>query len=518
VETVLCLIFTFIGRYAYRILDKVSLLASPMPQTRVVIVGAGTVANLALEAMNTPHLNDYKPVGIVDDDPLKHGMLMHGVSVMGPIEKIDEVARQTRAEAIVLAIPSANTAQLYRIVKACRATGLPLKTTPDIWQILQSNETSTRIQDFSLDDLLNRRVVRSDVPQIRQMIQRKSVLVTGAAGSIGSELCRQIADQGPSCLTCVDKDENGLFRLENELRKRQPGVHFSFFLGDIKNMTRMDLVYRENKPSVVFHAAAYKHVPILQFHPEEAIRNNVGGTRNIARLAQQHGVERFVMISTDKAVRPTSVMGATKQIAEKVIRSLGRNKPDGTRFTTIRFGNVLGSAGSVVEVFLKQIKQGGPITVTHPDIERFFMTIAEAVHLVLFAASMGEGDDVFILDMGEPIKIDQLARQMIQLAGLTPEVDVAVEYTGLRPGEKLYEELWVDGEEPEPTENPGVRRAANGKTLPPDLDQQVDSILDAAAKSDLKQSWSLLLNLVPDFQGNVRKDAENAPDEAGANG
>ena len=513
IDTVLCLVFTLFGRYAYRILDGILSVLRPGPQLRVVIVGAGEAANLVLEAMMTPRLNDFKPVGIVDDDPLKNGTTLHGIPVSTPVDKVIEVAQKNRADAVILAMPSASTNQIYRIVKLCRDTGLPLKTTPDIWQVLQSSEAVTRIQDFSLDDLLNRRVVRTDVPEIRKLIEGRAILVTGAAGSIGSELCRQIVDQGSALLVCMDKDENGLFRLDQELSTAHPGARLAFFLGDIKNEERMDMLFSLYSPEVVFHAAAYKHVPILQYHPTEAIRNNVGGTRNVARLAQKHGVNRFVMISTDKAVRPTSVMGATKQIAEKVIRGLGRAEPDGTRFSTIRFGNVLGSAGSVVELFLKQIRDGGPITVTDARMERFFMTISEAVHLVLFAATMGEGDDVFILDMGEPVKIDQLARQMIQFAGLTPDIDVSIVYTGLRPGEKLYEELWTEDEKPLPTSNPGIRKTPSGQPLPEGMDLEVDRLLAAARSNNMRESWTHLLELVPDFQGQTRDAAENTPPE-----
>ncbi|HPF36602.1 MAG TPA: nucleoside-diphosphate sugar epimerase/dehydratase [Candidatus Krumholzibacteria bacterium] len=512
IDAVGFLVLAFIGRYAYRILDAFSSRFSTGPQTRVVVVGAGEAAHLVLEAMNTPRLNEFKPVAVVDDDPLKNNTTFHGVPVYAPVDRLAEMAAKHKAEAAILAMPSANTSQIYRVVKLAREAGLPLKTTPDIWQVLQSSEAVTRIQDFSMDDLLNRRVVRTDVPEIRELIAGRRILVTGAAGSIGSELCRQIVDQGAGRLICMDKDENGLFRLEQELRRRNPEADLVFFLGDIKNVSRVDLLFSNHKPAVVFHAAAYKHVPILQYHPVEAIRNNVGGTRNIAQAAQRHGVERFVMISTDKAVRPTSVMGATKQVAEKVIRGLGRAEPDGTRFSTIRFGNVLGSAGSVVELFIKQIRDGGPVTVTDARMERFFMTIAEAVHLVLFAATMGEGDDVFILDMGDPVKIDQLARQMIQLSGLTPDVDVEIVYTGLRPGEKLYEELWTDAETPVPTGNPGIRKTPSGQPLPENLPAEVDALLAAARADNMRESWDHLLKLVPDFQGLTRDAAEEAPD------
>ncbi len=513
IDTVICLGLTIIGRYAYRILDWTSKRWSPGPQTRVVIVGAGTAANLVLEAMHSPRLNDYKPVALIDDDELKHGITIHGVKVYSPIDAIGEVARKHRAEAIILALPAASTSQLYRIQKLCRDTGLPLKTTPDIWSILQSSEAVTRIQDFSLDDLLTRRVVRTDVPEIRDLLDGAVVLVTGAAGSIGSELCRQIADQQAGRLVCLDKDENGLFRLEQELRRQRPDLDLSFFLGDIKDEARMEALFARHKPTLVFHAAAYKHVPILQFHPVEAIRNNVGGTRTVARLAQRHGVERFVMISTDKAVRPTSVMGATKQAAERVIRAQGELEPEGTRFSTIRFGNVLGSAGSVVELFLKQIRQGGPVTVTDERMTRYFMTIAEAVHLVLYAAGLGEGDEVFVLDMGEPVKIDNLARQMIQFAGLVPEVDVPIVYTGLRPGEKLYEELWTHDEEPAPTKNPGIR-VARSRRLTEGVHDTVDALLAAAGDGDVQACWGHLLELAPDYVGPSADRVEVPPEAA----
>lgn len=512
IDAVAFLVLAFIGRYAYRILDAFSSRFSTGPQTRVVVVGAGEAAHLVLEAMNTPRLNEFKPVVVVDDDPLKNNTTFHGVPVFAPVDRLEELARKYKAEAAILAMPSAHTSEIYRVVRLAREAGLPLKTTPDIWQVLQSSEAVTRIQDFSLDDLLNRRVVRTDVPEIRELIAGRRILVTGAAGSIGSELCRQIVDQDVGRLICMDKDENGLFRLEQELRRRDPEADLVFFLGDIKNRSRIEMLFSNHKPAVVFHAAAYKHVPILQYHPVEAIRNNVGGTRNVALAAQRHGSERFVMISTDKAVRPTSVMGATKQVAEKVIRGLGRSEPEGTRFSTIRFGNVLGSAGSVVELFLKQIRDGGPVTVTDPRMERFFMTIAEAVHLVLYAATMGEGDDVFILDMGDPVKIDQLARQMIQLAGLTPEADVEIVYTGLRPGEKLYEELWTDAEKPAPTKNPGIRKTPSGQPLPEDLEARIRRLLEAAGEGNMRECWDELLGLVPDFMGHTQEAAERPPE------
>ncbi len=362
-----------------------------------------------------------------------------------------------------MALPTATSSEFYKVVQSCKATGLPLKTTPDLAQILSSSNVVTRISDFKLEDLLLRRPIRSDIPEIQEFLLDRAVLVTGAAGSIGSELCRQIAEQGTRLLVCVDKDENGLFRLEHELKNISGKTQCVYFLGDVKDPSRMGEMFSTWNPEVVFHAAAYKHVPVLQHHPVEAVRNNVGGTRNIASLAHKHGVHQFVLISTDKAVNPTSVMGATKRIAERIVRA--QNEQSETRFSIIRFGNVLGSAGSVVELFLKQIRTGQPLTVTHEDIERFFMTIPEAVHLVLYSASMGIGGETFILDMGKPVKVYQLARQIIRLSGLTPDVDVPIEITGLRPGEKLFEELWTDEEKPENTTHPGILQAPCEESL-----------------------------------------------------
>ena len=369
------LVYLIMGgaRFSFRILEDLQSGLSASRRTRVVVVGGGAAGNLVIRAMLTRGLVDYHPVAIVDDDPLKQGTTLQGVPVVGPINQIRKVARLYGAQAIVMALPTASTSQFYRAVRECKRTQLPLKTTPDLAQILQSSSVATRVSDFRLEDLLNRRPIRSDNPEIQELLDHRAVMVTGAAGSIGSELCRQIAEQGTRLLICVDKDENGLFRLEHDLKSRLGGTKARFILADIKDEARLAQVFERWLPEIVFHAAAYKHVPILQHHPVEAIRNNVGGTRTMARLAHRYKADRFVLISTDKAVNPTSVMGASKRIAERVVRALNRNSE--TRFSIIRFGNVLGSAGSVVELFLKQIRNGQPVTVTHPEIERFFMTI-----------------------------------------------------------------------------------------------------------------------------------------------
>ncbi len=508
-DALLYLLGSLVVRFAYRLLPRMH--GEPFPRRRALIVGAGAAGNLTIEAMFSAGLRGYRPVALVDDDPLKRGLTIHGVEVKGPIADVGKVARRSKAEAIVLAVPSASTAQVYRIAKACRDTGLPLKTIPDFGLILENGNSPAAVRDFDLDVLLNRRPMREDVPRVNEMLAGRTVLVTGAAGSIGSELCRQIGESDAKALICLDKDENGLFRIEQELRRTARVAELEFFLGDIKNRGRIDHLFVRRKPEIVFHAAAYKHVPVLQHHPVEAVLNNIGGTQNLAETARRHGAHRFVMISTDKAVRPTSVMGASKQVAEKIILRNAIEKGR-TVFTTIRFGNVLGSNGSVVELFRGQIRRGGPVTVTHPDIERYFMTIPEAVRLVLAAAAIGEGKEVFVLDMGDPVRIDDLARQMITLSGLTPDIDVPVVYSGLRPGEKLYEELWADGEMPHPTGTPGILVAAEREA--PDMGwiARVDGILAAAENEDLEGVWSALLKLVDEFQGRRGAEAALPPD------
>ncbi|MFH1843161.1 MAG: nucleoside-diphosphate sugar epimerase/dehydratase [bacterium] len=514
IDSLLSLFFLAGVRYSYRLWDEVRNSLGAKRRRKVLVIGAGQAGDLTVRAMLTHLGDDLWPVAILDDDPFKQGTTIQGVPVVGAVGLVADVARRSGATAIVLALPSATSSQLYRIIKLCRRTSLPLKTIPDLRQIIRSSNVVTRITDFHVEDLLRRRPVSSEVPQIESFLRQRVVLVTGAAGSIGSELCRQIAEQDVALLVCLDKDETGLFRLEHELLSGKGTVRakLEFFLGDIKNHQRMEQLFLSYQPDVVFHAAAYKHVPILQHHPVEAVSNNVGGTQLLAEMADRHGVDTFLLISTDKAVNPTSVMGATKRICERVV--LAHNRRSATAFSTIRFGNVLGSNGSVVELFLRQIREGRPVTVTHPDIERYFMTIPEAVHLVLYAATMGQGGEVFILDMGKPVKIDQLARQIIQLSGLTPDVDVPIEYTGLRPGEKLYEELWTEGERPRPTAHPGIRVAPRDATDQISVPGRVEILLNAADANELSGCWEGILDLVPTFQGRTNGAAAVPPDQA----
>ena len=498
------------ARFAYR-LGRELLAGEPREgAVPVIVIGAGKAGDLVLRAMRSGAAGRLRPVALLDDDPLKQGTSLQDVPVAGGIPDVEAVARRTGARAIVLALPTATTSQIYRAVQACRATGLPLKTTPDLARFLEGDRAAPPIRDFRLEDLLHRRPIRPDNPAIGGFLAGRTVLVTGAAGSIGSELCRQIAAQGCARLVCLDKDENGLFRLEQQLRRLGGSAPASFELADIRDRDHLDRIFTRWRPGIVFHAAAYKHVPILQHHPVEAVLNNVLGTRVVADLAAAHGAGDFVLISTDKAVNPTSVMGATKRVAERIVRT--KNLSSATRFGVIRFGNVLGSNGSVVELFQEQIRRGGPVTVTHPDIERYFMTIPEAVHLVLFAATMGGLGETFILDMGKPVRIADLAAQMIRLSGLVPGVDVAIEHTGLRPGEKLTEELWTDRERPASTDHPGILRAPGEDGLDGPEQRQLENLLQAARSRDEDGVWRYLLRLVPTFRGRIADEAAIPPD------
>jgi FlaA1/EpsC-like NDP-sugar epimerase len=494
-------LFLMIGaRFAFRLGHELLVTFGASGRCKVIVVGAGAAGRLTIRALLERDHGEYWPVLILDDDPLKHDTTILGVPVAGPVALVVDAARRSGAEAIVLAVPGVRSSDLYRIVRHCRAAGLPLKTVPDLAQILAGTRSVASLTDFRTEDLLNRRPIQTDAPRLRAFLSERRVLVTGAAGSIGSELCRQIADQPVAALVCLDRDENGLFRLEQELRGRVGDtVRLDFFLGDVRDRRRMAELFETHEPEVIFHAAAYKHVPVLQYHPTEAVRNNVGGTRNLVELSEACGVDTFVLISTDKAVNPTSVMGATKRVAEHLVRAHSRSST--TRFCAIRFGNVLGSNGSVVESFLKQIREGRPVTVTHPRMERYFMTIAEAVQLVLFAGAMTRGGETFILDMGEPVLIDQLARQMIQLSGLVPDVDVPIVYSGLRPGEKLSEELWTRHETPGSTEHPGIMVAPRNGFQIGDLEARVERLLGAAELGQLEACWAELLGLVPTFRG-----------------
>jgi len=429
---------------------------------RVLIVGAGEAGQLlAWQLQHHDHRHEYELVGFVDDDPRKQGLRLHGLMVLGSREDIPQLTRQRGVDLIIIAIHRISGPEFREILSTCQQTDAQVKVLPDVLSLLKEPNTFPPIRDVEPRDLLGRREVQVDEEPCRSLLRDKVVLVTGACGSIGSELCRQIARFQPQKLLMVDNNETGLHNMQLELEALAEG-QAAYVIADVTDRSKMEALIAREGPQIIFHAAAYKHVPLIEAHPEEAVRVNVKGTRVLCQLAQQHRVERFVLISTDKAVRPASVMGLSKRVGELLILAL--NPSRASRFTAVRFGNVLGSRGSVALTFARQIAQGGPVTVTDERMSRYFMTPTEAVSLIIQAATLTQGGDIFLLDMGQEIKIVDLAQKMIQLQGLRVGKDIDIVYTGIRPGEKLQEELTYNGfEEREPTVYPGISRLNSGK-------------------------------------------------------
>jgi FlaA1/EpsC-like NDP-sugar epimerase len=465
---------------------------------RAVIVGAGNAGELLVRDMLSGGDYDCRPVGFLDDDPVKRKMRIHGIPVVGTITAIKEAAEKFEANEIIIAIPSASTTVMQKILTASEGCTIPIKTLPSVKRLLDDPVSLRHVKPMNLDDLLQREPIETDRQGLNPFIGGKTLLVTGAGGSIGSELCRQIAQHKPRMLVLFERYENALHTLMLELAASFPDVKILPVIGDVTVPDRVAEVFYQMNPDIVFHAAAHKHVPLMELNPKEAIRNNVLGTRVMAEAAVKNGVDRFVLISTDKAVNPSSIMGATKRVAEHLMQEF--NHGGLTKFTVVRFGNVLGSNGSVVPVFYDQIRKGGPVTVTHPEIKRFFMTIPEAVQLVLQASVIGKGGEVFVLDMGEQIKVTDLARNMIVLAGLVPGKDVEIVFTGLRPGEKLYEELFEEREQVEPTAHPKIRRAIGAPVPVGELGEWLESLQANLPKSDEEELLRDLKRLVPSFQ------------------
>ncbi|MBU5676537.1 polysaccharide biosynthesis protein [Alkaliphilus sp. MSJ-5] len=418
---------------------------------RVLIIGAGQAGALVIkELKNHDNLNS-KPIGVVDDDESKLGARINGVPVLGNRHNIGKIVESKNIDEIIIAIPSASKKEIRQVVEECSKTKCKLKILPGIYELIDGQVSIKKIREVEIEDLLGREPVKVDLEEISGYIGDKVVLVTGGGGSIGSELCRQIAGFKPRRLLILDIYENNAYDIQNELLRKYPNLQLDVLIASVRDRARLDEIFKIYMPQVVFHAAAHKHVPLMENNPQEAIKNNVFGTKNVAECAHEYGTEKFVLISTDKAVNPTNIMGATKRVAEMIIQSM--NVQSKTEFVAVRFGNVLGSNGSVIPLFKKQIAQGGPVTVTHPEVTRYFMTIPEAVQLVIEAGAMAKGGEIFVLDMGEPVKIIDLAKNLIRLSGFEPDVDMEIKVVGLRPGEKLYEELLMNEEGLSATKN-----------------------------------------------------------------
>lgn len=441
------------SRFMYRLLRQlINEYRHTSEQVKIMIIGAGEATSVLMrEISNSRYLDNSKVVCIIDDDLGKVGKYIRGVKIVGTRDHIKEYARYYDIDEIIFAIPSASTKDKREILNICKETSCNLKILPGVYQMVDGEINIKDLRDVDVLDLLGRDPVKVDIESIMDYVKDKTVLVTGGGGSIGSELCRQLVSHKPKCLVIFDIYENNAYDIQQELKIKYPDANVVTLIGSIRNTSRLESVFEQYKPDIVYHAAAHKHVPLMEVSPNEAIKNNVVGTWNVAKMADKYGVKKFVMISTDKAVNPTNVMGATKRICEMIIQSF--NEKSKTDFVAVRFGNVLGSNGSVIPLFKRQIEAGGPVTVTHPDIIRYFMTIPEAVSLVLQAGAYAKGGEIFILDMGEPVKIDDLAKNLIRLSGYTLGVDMEIKYTGLRPGEKLYEELLMNEEGMQDTDN-----------------------------------------------------------------
>jgi FlaA1/EpsC-like NDP-sugar epimerase len=493
------LLFAMIAstRLLWRVYREMFIMPRSQVGKRTLIVGAGDAGNLLLKEIWRHSDADFNVIGFVDDDVSKHGMRLSGVPVFGSLAQIKELIRKHGIEEVIFAIPSAPGSAVRSIVDCCKKSQVRFKTIPSIKDIIDGTISVSQIKDVEIEDLLGRDPVILDEQGIKGYLTGKCVLVTGAAGSIGSEICRQVASFEPHKLILFDSAETPLYHIEKELITRNPELRIIPVLADVRNKERVEALFEEFQPEVVFHAAAYKHVPMMEYNPMEAVTNNIGGTRVLADAAHKHRVKDFVMISTDKAVNPTNIMGASKRVAEIYVQSLTRMST--TNFATVRFGNVLGSNGSVIPLFKEQIKAGGPITVTDPRVIRYFMTIPEACQLVLQAGCLGNGGEIFVLDMGEPVRIVDLAEELIRLSGLVPYKDVDIIFTGLRPGEKLFEELLIDGEGIQPTKHKKIRVQSPVEIRWHDIAADFNALFECAQSGDIDGQIKTLRKLVPEF-------------------
>lgn len=462
----------------------------------VMLIRAGEAGSIILQEFKNSKFVEKEIVCVIDDDPKKWGTFIHGVPVVGGRRKITQSVVRFGIQEIVLAIPTLKPHERKNIINICQQTGCKMSTLPGIYQLINCDVKVSMLRDVQIEDLLGREAVRTDLESIMSYVKDQKVMVTGGGGSIGSELCRQIADDQPKQLIIIDNYENAAYELQMELGRKHPELDVIVLIVSVQNRRKIREIFEQYKPDLVFHAAAHKHVPLMEYSPCEAIKNNVFGTMNVASEANRSGVKRMVLISTDKAVRPTNIMGASKRICEMVIQTY--NQRSKTEYVAVRFGNVLGSNGSVVPLFKQQIREGGPVTVTHPDIIRYFMTIPEAVSLVLQAGAYAQGGEIFILDMGEPVKILDLAENMIRLSGLVPGEDIEIKFTGLRPGEKLYEELLIDDDNKKETANKRIFIGQPIKIDEAEFDEKMKE-LEKATFSEDENIRQVVKKLVPEY-------------------
>lgn len=477
--------------------------AKPGQAQRVLVVGAGEAGTMiAREMLRHPEAGMI-PIGFLDDEPAKRRQSFLGLPVLGQLNDLPEVARQTKADEVLIAIPSAPGRVVRRVVDLAREAGTTYRIIPGVYEILSGRVSISQIREVDVEDLLRRDPVRVNLEEITGYLENRVVLVTGAGGSIGSEIVRQVARFRPKQIVLLGRGENSLYQIEREIERTSPELDYRMVVADVRHCEKIAQVFVQYHPQVVFHAAAHKHVPLMEQNPDEAILNNVGGTRNLVELALQYGVERFVNISTDKAVNPTSVMGASKRVAEYLVEWAARRAKPGQVFNSVRFGNVLGSRGSVVPLFKEQIRLGGPVTVTHPEMTRYFMTIPEAAQLVLQAGGLGQNGAVYILDMGEPVRILDLAHDLIRLSGLEPDIDIKIVFSGTRPGEKLYEELLTAEEGTEASKHEKIFVARKTGLPHEELSMLVEKLFTAAKIGDGREIRLILKTLIPNYVSRV---------------
>ena len=480
-----------------RIVMKTELRQNASDSQRVLIVGAGEAGNMIVrELFKRPELKKM-PVGVVDDDKNKQGKCVYDVPVLGTIDDVEHIVKNHCIDEIIICIANINPKRKREIINICKKTDAKIKTIPGIYEIIDEKVNITKFRDVQIEDLLGREPIKMNLDDMNGIIKNKIIMVTGGGGSIGSELCRQIVKYEPKQLVLIDIYENNAYDIQQEIKRHFPEIDLKVLIASVRDEHKMDKIFEQYKPEIVFHAAAHKHVPLMEDSPCEAIKNNVFGTQNVVNLSDKYNVKKFVLISTDKAVNPTNIMGATKRCCEMIVQT--KNKTSNTEFVAVRFGNVLGSNGSVVPLFKKQIEEGGPVTVTHEEVTRFFMTIPEAVSLVLQASAMAKGGEIFVLDMGEPVKIIDLARNLIKLSGFEPNVDIKIEVTGLRPGEKLYEEVLMDEEGLQKTSNNQIRIGRPIEIDKAEFKKELN-ILKRVADNDQDEKVDLIMkSIVPTY-------------------